>query len=737
MAEPSSGGTVLARKAGARTPVSSGLTRKEEVEAILSLTNARIQVLGAEERLKRDTLGAFANIVVSFVNSHSNVLSAVTSAQREGRLANEVALKLKIEANKIYGEDAQQALMLPESTETFLQAIANNMKMRGVKLSKEVIKAVEEGSVKNPEEAINILKNGFSRQLQVETADGQPLWFEMTDELTPVKRHQIRSRLASHSRDQIQSSVYDVYSHLSQKRASGQLNPIEEGLFNKLQNDSSINDIVAVSIGGTSDKFILSSSLAQDDQKQSGEELKKYEEEQLKIAEGWQRYANSVGVPRGISEAIGSSVNFFKDMSEKGIDGFSQSLNEVPVPTSLLLEKQALAQQIREIEDPQDPLTQTVNRTISRIPRFEAYVSAMGFKDAYRAYDYMKKHPATLDNYLDVIAAFPEEFPTMDQYEIAARMKVMASEGKHGRPIRFTWGSKGVGMSPLERVLGVAVNKPAAWRSFSGTNTVQQLTNAIQALESDPKGFEVKRELERDPAEYGKGFSSLSESGLLVFERQKAADENYTLEQFNEDYPKETRSGFYSEVEEPPVAEEPPKFSLPLETEYTPREKRRLKRAAERYREQIGGPEATRRDRETASERFERKGRSLKIEGREPQPFLPPAPEPVSKPAIKTKTTSRTPTSIGGTAPLTFDDPPDVAMEAKSKSLKNQEALKNQSDMLLRLFNKDAVAKTNAAAKTAVDATVNTVAKTAVNAAVDAVDAAGSSRKNRKNRKKK
>jgi len=76
-------------------------------------------------------------------------------------------------------------------------------------------------------------------------------------------------------------------------------------------------------------------------------------------------------------------------------------------------------------------------------------------------------------------------------------------------------------------------------------------------------------------------------------------------------------------------------------------------------------------------------------------------------------------------------------MEAKSKSLKNQEALKNQSDMLLRLFNKDAVAKTNAAAKTAVDATVNTVAKTAVNAAVDAVDAAGSSRKNRKNRKKK
>ena len=172
------------------------------------------------------------------------------------------------------GEDAQQALMLPESTETFLQATANNMKVTGLNLTKEVIEAVEKGRVKSPEEAINILKKGFSKQLQVETADGQPLSFEMTDELTPLKRHQIRSRLSSHSQTQIQSSVYDVYSHLSQKRASGQLNTIEEGLFNKLQNDSSINDIVASSISGISDKFILSSSLALDDQKQSGEAIK-------------------------------------------------------------------------------------------------------------------------------------------------------------------------------------------------------------------------------------------------------------------------------------------------------------------------------------------------------------------------------------------------------------------------------------------------------------------------------
>ena len=131
----------------------------------------------------------------------------------------------------------------------------------------------------------------------------------------------------------------------------------------------------------------------------------------------------------------------------------------------------------------------------------------------------------------------------------------------------------------------MAINKPETWRGFSGTNTVEQLTNAIQALESDSKGFEAKeREFERDVEEYGKGFSSLSESGLLVFERQKAADENYTLEQFNEDYPKETRSGFYSEVEEPPAAVEPIPFT---ETEYMPRQKRRLKRAAERYLGQI------------------------------------------------------------------------------------------------------------------------------------------------------
>ena len=48
MAESSSGGTLLARKAGARTPVSSGLTRKEEVEAIIAIEGQITRILEME-----------------------------------------------------------------------------------------------------------------------------------------------------------------------------------------------------------------------------------------------------------------------------------------------------------------------------------------------------------------------------------------------------------------------------------------------------------------------------------------------------------------------------------------------------------------------------------------------------------------------------------------------------------------------------------------------------------------
>ena len=87
MAEPSSGGTVLARKAGARTPVSSGLTKKEETEIIIQTYGLITRIDEMEGRLKNNTLGSWANIIVAGLNSQSNILRGLNEAQRNKLIA--------------------------------------------------------------------------------------------------------------------------------------------------------------------------------------------------------------------------------------------------------------------------------------------------------------------------------------------------------------------------------------------------------------------------------------------------------------------------------------------------------------------------------------------------------------------------------------------------------------------------------------------------------------------------
>ena len=633
MAESSSGGTVLARKAGARTPVSSGLTRKEEVQIIIETQGLITRINEMEGRLKNNTLGSWSNIIVAGLNSQSNILQGITNAQRNKLIGITEATRLKEIADNLYGTTYEQRLIPPKGVAEAISATDLNLKKTKANLAEDI---VSDRRNLEPQQALDEIERKLGAVVEASSRNGSALQLNFTAEgLTALQKVEARNSLARSIQSESLSTLNSVLVSLEQLP-----NPTtnQQQLIAKLKDPATANRISSTLLQYTGDDLSLASPAHKDEKVLAEKMDREFIENKAKNAEDFRKAVNSMGLPPDLAKAMSAGVNHFTDMAELGVDGFAARLDEVPVPTSSLLSKQALEQQVREIVDPQDPLTQAVNRNISKIPRFEAYVSAMGFKDIYRAYDYMEDHPETIRNYFKVFKAFPEEFPTMDQNEIAARMKVMASENQN-LPIRFAWGKKGVGMSPLERVLGVAINKPETWRGFSGTNTVEQLTNAIQALESDSKGFEAKeREFERDVEEYGKGFSSLSESGLLVFERQKAADENYTLEQFNEDYPKETRSGFYSEVEEPPAAVEPIPFT---ETEYTPRQKRRLKRAAERYREQIGGPEATRRDRETFAERRERKGKRLSIEGREPQPFLPvsePVPEPVPEPAPKPKT---------------------------------------------------------------------------------------------------
>ena len=385
MAESSSGGTVLARKAGARTPVSSGLTRKEEVQIIIETQGLITRINEMEGRLKNNTLGSWSNIIVAGLNSQSNILQGITNAQRNKLIGITEATRLKEIADNLYGTTYEQRL---------------NLKKTKANLAKDI---VSDRRNLEPQQALDEIERKLGAVVEASSRNGSALQLNFTAEgLTALQKVEARNSLARSIQSESLSTLNSVLVSLEQ-------------LPNPTTNQQ---QLIATLLQYTGDDLSLASPAHKDEKVLAEKMDREFIENKAKNAEDFRKAVNSMGLPPDLAKAMSAGVNHFTDMAELGVDGFAARLDEVPVPTSSLLSKQALEQQVREIVDPQDPLTQAVNRNISKIPRFEAYVSAMGFKDIYRAYDYMEDHPETIRNYFKVFKAFPEEFPTMDQNEI-------------------------------------------------------------------------------------------------------------------------------------------------------------------------------------------------------------------------------------------------------------------------------------------------------------------------------
>ena len=483
--------------------------------------------------------------------------------------------------------------------------------------------------------ALNRIEIDLTSNLSKHLEQGSTLSLSVLDsgvDSDSVKMNDIRETILKGVQKRTLSAFTEIQGVLARKEADGTIRTNEQALLEELRSGSQVNTVVAKIIqNGIPPEFNITSASGISQAADSKRIIEKGDAEKRAYTEEMQKTANSVGLDSTLGRAMAKGIALNIDIIDNGPQGFIDRMNEVPTPTDLVMTQQDLRLQLQEITDPQDPLTQSVLRNISKIPRFEAYVSAMGFKDAYRAYDYMKKHPATLDNYISVVAAFPEDFPTMDHNEIAARMKVMASE-RQGLPLRLAWGKKGVGMSPLERVLGVAVNKPAAWRGFSGTNTVEQLTNAIQALESDPAGYAAGQAQAAaveavDPKDIQE--LQLSDDGFDVFNRVndsriRKGGRALTSEQFFKQFPKDDEANSYL-YEKAEASKPTPKYLV--EAELKPGQRRKLLTAAERYREQLGGPPA-KGSGESRFERLEKRGKAWSLPGLDPQKPEPTPEEP-------------------------------------------------------------------------------------------------------------
>ena len=280
MAESSSGGTLLARKAGARTPVSSGLTRKEEVEAIIAIEGQITRILEMEGRLKNNTLGSWSNIIVAGLNSQSNILRGLNEAQRNKLIAVTESTRLRNEVNNLFGESFEKRFVPPQGVAEAISATDLNLKKTKANLAEDI---VESNPNIKPEAALNEIQRKLGAIVEASSRNGSALQLNFTAEgLTALQKVEARNSLARSIQSESLSTLNSVLVSLEQLP-----NPTsnQQQLIAKLKDPATANRITANVLQYTGDDLSLASPDHKREKVLSDEMNKQYIDNQLKISE--------------------------------------------------------------------------------------------------------------------------------------------------------------------------------------------------------------------------------------------------------------------------------------------------------------------------------------------------------------------------------------------------------------------------------------------------------------------
>ena len=187
-----------------------------------------------------------------------------------------------------------------------------------------------------------------------------------------------------------------------------------------------------------------------------------------------------VGVPRNLTDSLNKLVDISTSMVEDGPEAFAKSLYSMPTPLSVQLTEQKVQYQMDQLDNPTDPLSEAVARYASVIPYFSNYMAAMGMDDPLTAVEYLMEHPSDRQEYFNIINVLAKT-GKIDQINnpeaLQERLRVAGSSDQDSI-FRTSFLTK-----PIERLFGIGLNRPEAWRYFDGRNSNEQLENAIKALE--------------------------------------------------------------------------------------------------------------------------------------------------------------------------------------------------------------------------------------------------------------
>ena len=473
--EPYTGANILgAGIAGFRTPEGTGLSP----EAEQMLKEAYLRQLAAiaklEQELAIQSVTSYANIITSAQQAAAQAVSAVANLARTGQMNNQMVSQALLAINGVeqgiidefsprYEAKSsafikQQGFSLEEQAVTAITNTINELRERGTPPD-QVAAAIQQQMAKVSQDGYSNVVGPKLRELQSMGAD--------VVTLVDTKK------LARGAQLDALSNAYDI--------AIRGLDPgsdWDQKLRARLSDPSLKTGIVGQSaLNGIRDREYrdFETTSAELDAAEririQGSDRKRALEKTI--------LGMSVGIPKEIAQNFTRLASMSAELSAKGPEEFAKSLQEMPAPLSVQMTKQRLENQLEQLDNPTDPLSQAVARYAAAIPRFDTYMAAMGFKSPYKAVRYMMDHPSERMEYVKLVKSLYDsgQDDQLDRPQaIQERLRVAGSSEKDSllRTTNLT--------RPLERLFGVAINRPPAARYFSGNNTVDQLENAIESL---------------------------------------------------------------------------------------------------------------------------------------------------------------------------------------------------------------------------------------------------------------
>jgi len=479
-AKPYAGINVLgAFAAGAGTPVGTGLQPEAEHMIRINMINLLSDIRRSELEINRQGLTSYSNILSSRLAAEANVISAFSNMARNQQMDRRTTLEMLALINGVQ-KSGREASGLSAPAET-MDKIA---KASGV-LRNFGEQDVGEGSIGT---LLSETKSANNDQFGNKVGDllqvaSNTYLNNLKPDLEAISNANALQGVDSKVLAELElatgvENILDGYI-LEVERTAGREDHARFLIKNK---DTLVAQVVARSYQRPEYRILK----ATDREKAIAQSERQKKQEELEVFRR-QVEDSQIAFPPALMDSLNAVYDQTDDIIALGPDGYAQKIQNMPAPVELSVAKQRIENYIDEIDNPTDPLSASVARFLAKVPFVENYMAAMGFTSPLRTATYLKNNPEEFRQYYRIasrIGSTEDRDQLNDPMAIRERLRVAGSSnaGSLFRRRNLT--------KPIERLLGIGVNRRDPMRYLSGTNTEQQLEFAIQALRTNPEDLD-------------------------------------------------------------------------------------------------------------------------------------------------------------------------------------------------------------------------------------------------------